>query len=127
MPAPPLLPRLYLLNSALLVTHEIDSGYWREWELFGVPGGSQFFLVLNLALILVRLHGHGCVVRSAPSGKVYSWLLVGGGLFAGTVHGWFLLAGSPRFRQPASLILLGAILLVSLCQAMITRRWRTGI
>ena len=28
------------LNFALLVTHQIDSAYWKEWELFHLPGGA---------------------------------------------------------------------------------------
>jgi hypothetical protein len=25
---------LYLVNSVLLINHEIDSAYWKEWDLF---------------------------------------------------------------------------------------------
>lgn len=25
---------LYLANATVLITHEIDSAYWHEWELF---------------------------------------------------------------------------------------------
>jgi hypothetical protein len=38
---------VYLPNFALLVTHQIDSAYWRECELFHLPGGVQLNLVLN--------------------------------------------------------------------------------
>ena len=48
---------LYLLNCALLFSHEIDSAYWQEWDLFGLPGGIQLFLVLNLLLLVVALYG----------------------------------------------------------------------
>jgi len=30
---------LYLANAVLLINHEIDSAYWKEWELFKLPGG----------------------------------------------------------------------------------------
>jgi len=48
---------LYILNFALLFTHEIDSAFWQEWKLFGIPGGIQVFLVLNFLLLLVALWG----------------------------------------------------------------------
>lgn len=35
------------MNAALLVTHEIDAAYWKEWELFGLPGTEGGFLVLH--------------------------------------------------------------------------------
>ncbi|MFN9811237.1 MAG: DUF6713 family protein, partial [Deltaproteobacteria bacterium] len=41
--------RLYLLQLALLATHQVDAAYWHEWDVFGVPGGLTFFLVFNLA------------------------------------------------------------------------------
>jgi hypothetical protein len=25
---------LYLTNAVLLINHEIDSAYWKEWEIF---------------------------------------------------------------------------------------------
>jgi hypothetical protein len=33
----------YLINSVLLITHEIESAYWKEWELFRLPGGFPSF------------------------------------------------------------------------------------
>ena len=116
--------KLYLLNSALLFTHEIDSAYWNEWALFGIPGGIQLFLIINLALILLVMHGFECVVRNQARGKFYSWLVVGAGFFAVIAHSYFLLRGQPQFRLPVSLILLVAIFLVSIAQAVVTVRWR---
>ena len=52
MRATPLLLWLYLLNAAVLITHEIDSAYWHEWDLFGIPGGIQFFLVLKRSMVI---------------------------------------------------------------------------
>ena len=39
--SPRVLDALYLVNASLLVTHEIDSAYWNEWELLHLPGGIQ--------------------------------------------------------------------------------------
>ncbi len=35
-----MLRSLYLANATLLVVHELDSVFWREWELFRLPGGE---------------------------------------------------------------------------------------
>ncbi len=48
---------LYLINGVLLIDHEIDSAYWREWELFRLPGGISGFLVLHVPLLFVVLWG----------------------------------------------------------------------
>lgn len=40
---PDLLLWLYLTNAVLLINHEIDSAYWKEWDLFRFPGGLRVF------------------------------------------------------------------------------------
>lgn len=122
MRATPTLRRLYLLNAAVLITHEIDSAYWHEWTLFGIPGGIQAFLVLNLLLVVVLLYGHQALVLGRPVGVVLAWVLAGGGIFAALIHGYFLAAGSGAFRSPVSLALLAATLLLSLAQAAVLLR-----
>jgi len=109
---------LYLLNTALLSTHEIDSAFWKEWELFGLPGGIQVFLVLNLLLLLAVLYGFGQLLRGARSGQMFALLLAAGGVFAFVIHGYFILTGHREFTLPVSMALLVAILVVSLIQGV---------
>jgi hypothetical protein len=124
MQSTPTLRRLYLLNSAFLITHEIDSAYWHEWELFGLPGGIQIFLVLNLLLVLVILYGFQALLRDQAPGWVLSWTLAAGGLFAAGIHTYFLLQGSPAFRLPVSIALLVAVFFLSVWQAAVLFRSR---
>lgn len=46
---------LYLTNSVLLIVHEMDSVYWKEWDLFGLGGGVSGFLVLHFPLLFLVL------------------------------------------------------------------------
>jgi hypothetical protein len=115
---------LYLLNAAVLITHEIDSAYWHEWELFGIPGGIQAFLVLNFLLVIMVLYGLQALVTGRSSGIIFSWVLVAGGFFAVVIHTYFILKGSEAFRLPASLALLLATLVLSLAQALALLRAR---
>ncbi|MFC7046329.1 DUF6713 family protein [Halobacteriaceae archaeon GCM10025711] len=108
---------LYLLNAALLFTHEIDSAFWEEWTLFGLPGGIQLFLVLNFVLLLAFLYGYGLLVAGRRTGDWFALLLAGAGLFAVVAHGFFLATGHPEFRLPVSLALLAATAVVSPVQA----------
>ncbi len=110
---------LYLLNFALLFTHEIDSAYWKEWELFGIPGGIQMFLVLNFLLLLVVLTGFKQVLRGEIYGNLFSLFLAASGIFAFSIHSYFILTGHPEFILPASLVLLILILIVSLVQGIV--------
>lgn len=119
--------QLYLLNLALLATHEIDSAYWHEWELFRLPGGIQFFLILNFLLLLVFFYGLVQVTQWTRYARAFSYLLAGAGLFAFTVHMAFLLLGYPQFQSPVSVGLLAGILAVSIAQIIVVRLQGQGV
>lgn len=113
---------LYLLNAALLATHEIDSAYWHEWELFHLPGGVALFLIVNFVLLWIVIFGFSRVVLMTPSAKWFSYALAGAGVFAFAIHSVFLWLGHDQFRTPTSIGLLSIILLVSLSQFAVVSR-----
>lgn len=119
MAAKSMLSRLYLVNAAILITHQIDAAYWHEWDLFGMPGGIQLNLLLNVLLVMLVLFGQQCLTQGHPSGIVFSWLLVAGGVIAAVIHSYFLLQGDDAFRLPVSLGLLATTFLLSLAQAIV--------
>jgi hypothetical protein len=110
---------IYSINFALLFTHEIDSAYWQEWKLFGIPGGIQLFLVINLVMFLAAMYGYNRLVQGKPSGYVLSFILSAAGTFAFSIHSYFIVTGHPEFTLPASEMLLIAILIVSLIQIVV--------
>ena len=111
---------LYLVNAVLLITHEIDSAYWKEWELFKLPGGSTGFVLLHLPLVFLILWGLVLVFQRSLAGLALSLILSLGGIFAFTIHTMFIKKGRNEFNVPVSLFLLMATLLVSLVQAACT-------
>jgi Family of unknown function (DUF6713) len=106
----------HLTNATLLCVHEIDSAYWHEWSLFGIPGGIQLFLTLHVPLLALVLDGFRRVVLWQRGARVYSLVPAGAGLSAFAIHGPFIGLGHPEFRQPVSLGVLRATLLVSVLQ-----------
>ena len=113
---------LYLLNAALLFTHEIDSAFWKEWDLFGLPGGIQIFLVLNFLLLLVALYGFQQVVLGTKTARAFSLLLAAAGVFAFGIHTFFIVTGHPEFTLPVSIVVLVTTLIASLAQGFLALR-----
>ncbi|KAB1189191.1 hypothetical protein GJR98_01090 [Haloferax sp. MBLA0077] len=111
-----------MLNLAVLITHEIDSAYWEEWTLFGIPGGIQVFDVFNLVLVFVFLEGLRRLVLRERRGYQFSLFLVAAGLFAVVAHSYFLALGRPEFRLPVSLALIAATFVLSVAQGVVTVR-----
>ena len=84
---------LYLINAVLLIDHEIDSAYWKEWELFGLPGGESLFLLIHLPLLSLVLYGLVLVREQTTGGLVYSLVLSFTGIFAFVIHSYFIRKG----------------------------------
>jgi len=111
---------VYLINAMLLINHEIDSAYWKEWDLFGLPGGITGFLIVHFPLLFLILYGLVLVYQRATAGLILSLVLSLGGLFAFTIHTYFIKRGRDEFKAPISLVILIAALIVSLFQLVIT-------
>ena len=110
---------LYLLNLALLITHEIDSAFWKEWNLFGLPGGIQEFLVVNFILMLVALVGFRNMISGKRSGYYYALILAGSGIFAFGIHLYSILQGHQEFTLLVSVVTLIMIFFLSLIQGVL--------
>jgi hypothetical protein len=114
---------LYCTNATLLIVHEMDSAYRQEWNLFRLPGGIAFFLVLHLPLVFLILFGLVQVWQESLSGQILSLVLSLAGLFAFSIHTFFNCKGHPEFKTPISLVVLAATLIVSLAQLATTILW----
>jgi hypothetical protein len=111
---------LYLLNLSLLILHEMDSTYWKEWDLFGLGGGEGGFLLLHLPLWMVALYGAIQLWENGLFGLILSLVVSLAGLAAFAIHTYFLRRGHPEFNVPVSKLILWVLLLCSLPQAAIT-------
>ncbi|MCB2197995.1 hypothetical protein KQI63_01230 [bacterium] len=111
---------LYLANATLLILHEMDSTYWKEWELFGIRGGVTVFLLLHIPLLAVVLYGLVLLDRDVFAGLILSLIVAITGIGAFLIHSWFLRKDHPQFNTPFSRGLLLIILLMSIAQGSFT-------
>lgn len=111
---------LYLVNTTLLILHEMDSAYWKEWELFKLPGGITLFLLIHFPAYVALLYGLVLVSRGSPTGMALSLAVSGAGIFAFCIHTYFLRRGREEFNTAVSKLILGAILVLSLAQSALT-------
>ena len=119
-----LLTLIYLINATLLIVHEIDSAYWEEWKLFGLPGGLQGFLLIHIPLIALILYGLLEVNVRSLQGNIISMVVGFGGIFAFSIHTYFIRKGNDQFNTLTSKTLLYLILICSIIQIFQTLRTR---
>jgi len=77
---------IYLVNATVIILHELDSVYWKEWTLFNLPSGIQLFLLIHFPLIGAILYGLILVHQQSFSGLIFSIILAGSGIFAFFIH-----------------------------------------
>jgi|JI9StandDraft_2_1071091.scaffolds.fasta_scaffold895326_1 hypothetical protein len=108
---------LYVLNLALLGTHQCDAVAWREWDVFGVPGGLRFFLVFNLAAMI--LLGVGLASVASTGRRAGALTCAATGLLTCGLHAVFLHRDRVAFWSPGSLAILMCILATSVTQGAV--------
>ncbi len=113
---------VYLLNSVLLILHEMDSAFWREWEMFHLPGKIGFFLAIHVPILAVLMLGLVFLALGASAGLWISLAGAAGGLAAFGIHSAFLKKGRPEFATKPSRVILCALLAGSVLQAGLTLR-----
>jgi hypothetical protein len=111
---------LYLINTILLILHEMDSAYWKEWELFRLPGGITVFLLLHFPLYVAVLYGLVLVYPAQLAGFILSLVIAAAGIFAFCIHTYFLHQGRSEFDTAISKVILAALLGISILQISIT-------
>jgi len=100
---------LYIGTLILATVHVVDSAYWHEWEVLGLPGGIQFFLVQSLALAVPFFLGVSKLAKGAQSGPLFGIALSGAGMLGFAIHAVLWERGGPEFRNVAS---IGTIVLM---------------
>ncbi|MFC2088611.1 DUF6713 family protein [Calditrichota bacterium] len=111
---------LYLFNAIFLINHEIDSAYWNEWKLFKIRGGITTFLLLHFPLLFFVLYGIISINNQTCTGLWFLIILSISGIFAFTIHMFFIKKGYKEFRNAISLFILYSIFFISLFQFIIT-------
>jgi hypothetical protein len=100
----------------LLVFHQIDAAYWKEWEMFYLPGGVQVFLLFNIVIIPIVLLGYKKVIVNEPSARQYSYLCAGLGITTFIIHLVFIMLDFVQFTLPLSMIIIISCLISSIYQ-----------
>ena len=122
---------LYLINGVVLINHEIDSAYWKEWNIFRdffkpvfgklfSPYDDNYnlsiYLILHIPALFLILYGLILVYEKNSFGILISILMSVCGIFVFSFHMYCIQKGWVEFNILMSKILLFSTLLLSLSQ-----------
>jgi len=110
---------VYILNATLLLLHEMESAYEREWEILKLPGRITGFLLLHIPILLVLFYGLTALQNFSTTGWILGIVFGVGGVVPFLVHK-LLVKREGRFERLISKLILylnGAVglFLVYLC------------
>lgn len=114
-----LVTAVYIINAVLLILHELESAYEREWEILHLPGKLTGFLIIHIPLIYLLFWGAVETAGGSGTGVVFCLIFGVSGLIPFLVHR-VLVKTPDRFNRPVSGIILytnciTGILLSALC------------
>lgn len=81
-----LITLIYVLNATLLLLHEIESAYEKEWEILHLPARITGFLLLHIPIILILFLGLIEIEKLSATGLVLAIFLGIGGIVPLFVH-----------------------------------------
>lgn len=116
------LEKLYFGTMSLLIFHQIDAAYWKEWEMFYLPGGIQGYLLFNIIVIPLVLIGYKKLLTKSPSANIYSYLCGALGILTFLIHSGLALFGAEQFDLPLSMLIIVLCLISGSWQVLITYR-----
>ncbi len=76
----------FILNATLLLLHEIESSYEREWEILKLPRKISGFLILHIPIILILFYGVVEIEKQTQIGLVLGVISGIGGIIPFLVH-----------------------------------------
>lgn len=77
---------LYIINATLLLLHEIESGFEKEWEILKLPGKITGFLVMHIPIIFFLFYGTLEIEKQTILGLILGVVTGIGGLIPFIVH-----------------------------------------
>lgn len=77
---------LYIVNATLLLLHEIESAYEKEWEILRLPGKIAGFLLFHIPIIILIFYGLIEIEKSSFTGLIFGMVLGMGGVIPFIVH-----------------------------------------
>ncbi len=81
---------IYIINATILLLHEIESGFEKEWEILKLPGKITGFLALHVPIILFLFYGLLEINKQTQVGLVFGIITGVSGVVPFLVHKVFI-------------------------------------
>ncbi|MCP4160261.1 MAG: hypothetical protein GY760_09325 [Deltaproteobacteria bacterium] len=115
---------LYILNATLLLLHEIESAYEKEWEILKLPGKITGFLLLHIPIIILIFYGLIEIEKNSTLGFIFGIAMGIGGVIPFIVHK-ILVRKAAHFNLIISNVIIYSNILTGVSLLIISLRFFT--
>ena len=77
---------VYITNATLLLLHEIESAYEKEWEILKLPGKITGFIIIHFPIILILFYGALEIEKYSNIGLILGIISGIGGIIPFLIH-----------------------------------------
>ena len=99
----------YILNVSLLLLHEIESGYEKEWEILKLPGKITGFLLLHIPIMFVLFYGLYCIIKYPETRTTISIVIGISGFIPFFIHKIIVNKKEHFYKLISNIIIFGNI------------------
>ncbi|MFC2134433.1 DUF6713 family protein [Bacteroidota bacterium] len=110
---------VYIINASLLLLHEIESAYEKEWEILKLPGKITTFLLLHVPIIIFLFYGLLEISAGSSAGNIIGIITGVCGLIPFIVHK-ILVKREDHFNLPVSSAIIYLNVLSGICLTIIS-------
>lgn len=103
----------------MLLLHEIESSYEKEWEILGLPGRITGFLLLHIPIIILLFYGALEIEKRTQVGLIIGIISGIGGIIPFLVHK-IIVRHKDRFNLLISNVLIYANIITGLVTAALS-------
>lgn len=105
----------YAINATLLLLHEIESAYEKEWELLKLPGKITGFIILHVPIILLLFYGLLEIEKLTSVGLIIGIIAGIGGIVPFLVHKVFV-----KRKEHYNLLVSNVLIYLNIISGIIT-------
>lgn len=113
---------LYVINATLLILHEIESAYEKEWEILRLPGKITGFLLLHVPIVILIFYGLIEIEKLSTIGFVFGIITGIGGVVPFIVHK-IIVRRNGHFNLIISNVIINLNVLSGICLFLLSVRY----
>lgn len=116
----------FILNATILLLHEIESAYEREWEILNLPGKIDGFVLLHIPIIILFFYGALQIEKLTNAGLILGIITGAGGFIPFLVHRIFVVR-KDRFHSRISNVLIYTNIITGIATLLLSIKLIIGL